>query len=74
MFVIKLFWGDNLEVTCTFLTTCTVNKITESSTKEINTLEGMKVSHLALESKADSNELLCILLLLSLKDSMSKCI
>ena len=25
MFVIKWFWGDNLEVTCTFLTTCTVN-------------------------------------------------
>ena len=24
-FVIKWFWGDNLEVTCTFLTTCTVN-------------------------------------------------
>ena len=24
-FVIKLFWGDNLEATCTFLTTCTVN-------------------------------------------------
>ena len=28
---------------------------TESSTKEINIFEGMKVSHLALESKADSN-------------------
>ena len=24
-FVIKGFWGDNLEGTCTFLTTCTVN-------------------------------------------------
>ena len=24
-FVIKWFWGGNLEVTCTFLTTCTVN-------------------------------------------------
>ena len=28
---------------------------TESSTKEINIFEGMKVSHLALESKTDSN-------------------
>ena len=28
---------------------------TESSTKEINTFEGMKVSHLALEIKTNSN-------------------
>ena len=28
---------------------------TESSTKELNTFEGMKVSHLALDSKTDSN-------------------
>ena len=27
---------------------------TESSTKEINAFEGMKVSHLALESETDS--------------------
>ena len=25
MFCNKMFWEDNLEVTCTFLTTCTVN-------------------------------------------------
>ena len=24
-FVVKWFWGDNLEVTCTFLPTCAVN-------------------------------------------------
>ena len=55
-FVIKWFWGDSLEVTCTFLTTCTVNNTkNESSTKEINIFGGKKVSHLALESKADSN-------------------
>ena len=28
---------------------------TESSTKEIDIFEGMKVSHVALESKTDSN-------------------
>ena len=40
---------------------------TESSTKEINIFEGMKVSHLALESKTNSNLILLILLLLCLK-------
>ena len=40
---------------------------TESSTKEKNTFEGMNVSHLALESKTDSNWILRILLLLCLK-------
>ena len=25
MFCNKMIWGDNLEVTCTFFTTCTVN-------------------------------------------------
>ena len=25
MFCNKMIWGDNLEFTCTFLTTCTVN-------------------------------------------------
>ena len=51
-----MIWGDNLEVNCTFFTTCTVNNTkTDSSTKEINIFEGIRVSHLALESKTDSN-------------------
>ena len=52
-FVKKRFWGDNLDATCTFLTTCTVNN-TKLKAQQKNTFEGMKVSHLALESKTDS--------------------
>ena len=50
------FLGDNLEVTCTVLTTCTVNNTKlKAQQKKKNILEGMKVSHLALESKTDSS-------------------
>ena len=55
MFCNKMISGDNLEVTCTFLTTCTVNNTKLKAQQEINIFEGMKVSHSALESKTDSN-------------------
>ena len=46
MFCNKRYWGYNLEVTCTFLTTCTINnRNLKAQQKEINTLG----------SKADSN-------------------
>ena len=46
--------GDNLEVTCTFLTTCAVNNTKlKAQQRKKNTFKGMKVSHLALESKTD---------------------
>ena len=44
-----------LEVTCTFLTTCTVNNTKLKAHQKKIFFEGMKVSHLALESKTDSN-------------------
>ena len=54
--MIKWFWGDNLEVTCTFLTTCTVNNTkVKAQQKKKNIFEGIKVFRLALESKTDSN-------------------
>ena len=57
MFCKKMILGDDLEATCTFLTTCTVNntKLKAQQKKKIDTSEGMKVSHLALESRTDIN-------------------
>ena len=64
-FVIKWYWENILKITCTFLTTCTLNNTKlKAQQKEINTFDWMKVSHLALERRADSNQILWILLLL----------
>ena len=55
MFCNKMIWGDTLEVTCTFLTTCIVNNTKlKAQQKKIIFLRN-NVSHLALKSKTDSN-------------------